>query len=261
MTTCPTCRVPYPPPDQAITNTFAGQLIEKFPEHKCKFSEFGCGVKMALSDILEHEKTCNERTVKCPHLRCGTIIQKKHFNELNRHRDNGSKCMFRYFNNMDLPTTNDSLLMRFSLFFHPSLNNQNLHLNTRKNYSFRILEVYGKKFYVNLLYLPSRSSFVVTVFLAENQEVAEKFFVNINISKDTLKYQRKVLSYEGPVLSIDDVGQGRDWIGDEEETIDQSWCFHFEAARPFFEVFDNETRDKNRFQTYLPMRINVGCVL
>ena len=144
-------------------------------------------------------------------------------------------------------------MMKFSLLsFNP----------TKQNFSFRILEVFGKKFYVNLLYLPPpRSSFVVTVFLAENEEVSQKYFVNMNISKDTLKYQRNVLSYEGPVLSIDNMGNGGDWIGDDEETVDQSWCFHFEAARPFFEVFDNETRDKNRFQSYLPMRINVGCVL
>ena len=255
MTTCPTCRVPYPPPDQAITNTFAGQLIDKYPGHKCKFSEYGCGVKMTLSDIVEHERTCAERTVKCPHLRCGLIIQMKHFYDLNKHRDNGSKCMFQYINNKNLPMKENDTMMKFSLLsFNPLLKH-------KQNFSFRILEVYGKKFYVNLLYLPPpRSSFVVTVFLAENEEVSQKYFVNMNISKDTLKYQRNVLSYEGPVLSIDNMDKRGNWIGDDEETIDQSWCFHFEAARPFLEVAD-ERGDNNRIRTHFPMRINVGCVL
>ena len=247
--------MPYPPPDQAITNTFAGQLIGKYPG-KCKFSEHGCGVKMKLGDIVEHEKTCEERTVKCPHLRCGLIIQMKHFDDLNNHRDNGSKCMFQYINNKNQPMKKNDTLMRFSLL---SFNPQDLIM--KPNFSFRILEVFGKKFYVNLLYLPPpRSSFVVTVFLAENEEVSQKYFVNMNISKDTLKYQRNVLSYEGPVLSIDNMGNGGDWIGDDEETVDQSWCFHFEAARPFLEVAD-EGGNNNRIRNYFPMRINVGCVL
>ena len=149
---------------------------------------------------------------------------------------------------------NDTM-MKFSLLsFNPLP-------NTKQNFSFRILEVFGKKFYVNLLYLPPpRSSFVVTVFLAESEEVSQKYFVNMNISKDTLKYQRNVLSYEGPVLSIDNMGNGGDWIGDDEETVDQSWCFHFEAARPFLEIAD-EGGNNNRIRNYFPMRINVGCVL
>ena len=42
----------HPPPNQAITNTFVGQLISKFHGHKCKF---GCDVKMTRGEDLCEE--------------------------------------------------------------------------------------------------------------------------------------------------------------------------------------------------------------
>jgi len=147
----------------------------------------------------------------------------------------------------------NNVMIKFPLSVNSSVND----LNDKKmnplwmNHPFRIVEVYGKKFYINLLYLlPPRSSFVVSVFLAENQEVAEKYFVNINISTDT--YPRKVLGYEGPVISIDNISSVT-----HEETIHQSWCIHFEAVRPFFD----EAINCNLYHSMnLPIRVNVGKV-
>ena len=154
----------------------------------------------------------------------------------------------------------NNVMIKFPLSVNSSVNDQNLRLLIDEkmnplwmNHPFQIVEVYGKKFYINLLYLlPPRSSFVVSVFLADNQEVAEKYCVNINISTDTLKSQRKVLGYEGPVLSIDNISSVT-----HEETIDQSWCIHFEAVRPFFD----EARNFGLYHRMcLPMRVKVGKV-
>ena len=155
----------------------------------------------------------------------------------------------------------NNVMIKFPLSVNSSVNDQNLRLLIDEkmnplwmmNHPFQIVEVYGKKFYINLLYLlPPRSSFVVSVFLAENQEVAEKYYVNINISTDTLKHQKKVLGYEGPVLSIDNISSVT-----HEETIDQSWCIHFEAVRPFF---DDYILCNNYNTMNLPMRVKVGKV-
>ena len=75
------------------------------------------------------------------------------------------------------------------------------------------------------------------VFLAENQDVADQFYVQIKI-----KFKRKVLSYEGPVLSIDNVYKSS---MDDEETIAQSFCIQYETAKPFLEIKPVYV-DKNR---------------
>ena len=182
-----------------------------------------------------------------------------------KHRDDGFKCMSFYYDRRNqefIATKNENnVMIKFPLSVNSSVNDQNLRVIIDEmpvnpllmNHPFQIVEVYGKKFYINLLYLlPPRSSFVVSVFLAENQEVAEKYYVNINISTDTLKYQRKVLGYKCPVLSIDNISSVT-----HEETIDQSWCIHFEAVRPFFD----EARNCNLYyRMNLPMRVNVGKV-
>lgn len=61
MTFCPICRgsVMY------NTNTLAGKISSIIP-HPCKFDIFGCSVVQNVMEIVDHEKICAERTVKCP---------------------------------------------------------------------------------------------------------------------------------------------------------------------------------------------------
>ena len=60
MTRCPTCRgnITY------CTNTLVGQISELLP-HKCRFSSFGCMVKMKIDEIQKHEENCDEKTIVC----------------------------------------------------------------------------------------------------------------------------------------------------------------------------------------------------
>ena len=61
---CPTCRQPMP---ANMTNSLAAALIEKV-QHRCKFSDQGCAVKMILKDLVTHEKQCLERPIYRPSL-------------------------------------------------------------------------------------------------------------------------------------------------------------------------------------------------
>ena len=80
---CPTCQGKY----YNNTNTLLASIIEEIL-HKCKFSHLGCKVKMKLNKIVEHEKKCSNRTVKCPYKKCQEIVKLK---EILKHKEK-NKC-------------------------------------------------------------------------------------------------------------------------------------------------------------------------
>ena len=247
MTTCPTCRVPYPPPDQAITNTLAAQLIDKV-DHSCKFSEFGCGVKMKLRDIVGHEKTCEERTVKCPRWRCGKIVQLKKFHA---HTDESGKTC------IEVTKPNYCLSRGYLQGNGESIPKEDC-FDLRENITFGIAEIFddqGKKFYLDFCYLASRRSFVMCVFLAENQEVADQYYVHISIgNNNNAKFKRRVLSYEGPVLSIDQVYRSGPH---DEETIAQSFCFQYETAKPYLNIKEVQVNNNHEWKVALRSEVQI----
>ena len=249
MTTCPTCRVPYPPPDQAITNTFAGQLIEKYPGHKCKFSEYGCVVKMTLRDIVEHEKTCEERTVKCPRQQCGKIVQLKKFHE-HTAAFNGEPCI--------KVTKPYYKLSKGYLQWDGKSVPKGDYFDLQNNTTYDIREIFQEKdnkFCLHFCYLASRRSFVMCVFLAENQDVADQYYVHISIgNNNNAKFKRRVLSYEGPVLSIDQVYRSGPH---DEETIAQSFCFHYETAKPFLNIKEVQVNNNHEWKVALRSEVQI----
>ena len=72
---CPTCRQPMP---ANSTNSLVGALIEQV-EHRCKYNDQGCKVKMMLKDLVTHEKQCQERTFNCPYGGCSQLVKLKDF--------------------------------------------------------------------------------------------------------------------------------------------------------------------------------------
>ena len=165
-----------------------------------------------------NEKTCEERTVKCPRQRCGKIVQLKKFHE-HTAAFNGEPCI--------KVTKLSYYILSKGYYFDLQ--------KDRTDYSIReIFQEKDNKFYLHFCYLASRRSFVMCVFLAENQDVADQYYVHISIgNNNNAKFKRRVLSYEGPVLSIDQVYRsGRN----DEETIAQSFCFHYETAKPYLNI-------------------------
>ena len=95
VTSCPTCRIPYNNVNIPITSSLASSLIGTIL-HKCKFSHFGCNVKMKLNDIVNHEAKCSERTVKCPNLTCQDVIQRRKLYEHASNKKYSSSYCFDY---------------------------------------------------------------------------------------------------------------------------------------------------------------------
>ena len=102
VTDCPTCRQPMPP---NMTNSLVGALIEQV-QHKCKYNDQGCDVKMMLNDLQAHERVCPERTINCAYNNCGSIVKLKDFNE---HAFNSSHSIHVTANRMCLIIARDGI--------------------------------------------------------------------------------------------------------------------------------------------------------
>ena len=61
-----------------MTNSLAGALIDQV-QHRCKFHDQGCDIKMMLKDLVTHEKECPDRTIKCPVPGCAQIVKLQSF--------------------------------------------------------------------------------------------------------------------------------------------------------------------------------------
>jgi len=64
---CPTCRTAMGTGTSLLANT----VLENI-NHKCHFQE--CSLELPLRMIEEHEASCSNRIVKCPHFRCGDEV-------------------------------------------------------------------------------------------------------------------------------------------------------------------------------------------
>ena len=90
---CPTCRREFPKDKFEVTSSLAASMIFKVP-HKCKYSDYGCDVKMKLKDITKHEDKCPEKTVRCPLSYCRKIVQLKEFQD---HLNTENGCGFHIY--------------------------------------------------------------------------------------------------------------------------------------------------------------------
>ena len=61
---CPICRTAM----GTNTSLLAGTVLENI-EHECKFVD--CNENLCLEDLKKHEAVCPNRTVNCPHAKCG----------------------------------------------------------------------------------------------------------------------------------------------------------------------------------------------
>ena len=78
---CPTCRRKY---QGNSYSSLAANLIDELP-HKCKFSRFGCEMKLVLTELVKHEPQCPERTVVCPYRQCNKTVQlRKYLNHTDK---------------------------------------------------------------------------------------------------------------------------------------------------------------------------------
>jgi len=181
---CPTCRQPMP---ANMTNSAVGALIEQV-EHSCKFSDEGCRVKMLLKDLVNHEKTCLDRTITCPYSGCAQVVKLSNFdshaleNEPDHHsmfiggggNGNGAKITFKIPQNC---------------------------VAFQQTWYMGCFQALDELFHVNFVYHQASQCFVLSIWLAKSSRVASKYRANLVIKGDHHK-----LCFEGiKVSSVENV--------------------------------------------------------
>ena len=175
---CPTCRQPMPP---NMTNSLVGALIEQV-QHKCKFADHGCEVKMMLKDLVTHEKTCPDRTIKCPYTGCAQVLKLKNFDIHALHTTRHSRIL----------DTRDGRLV-----YPITVNNTVYDIQ----WSLVGIKELDQLFHVNFGYYEPSKCFVFSIWLSKSQNVASKYVAKITIEGD-----KKNLCFEGiSVSSVENV--------------------------------------------------------
>ena len=153
---CQTCRKRL----KSNTNSIAESQV-MFIFHKCKFSSFGCEVKMKLEDIFDHEKVCSERTIKCPYYFCKKEIQLKKFKK--HAAENG--CVRN--------------IVRSPMII---IERWRTDIFSGNNIAWKFEPIlYGDLvFYFDKFYMASINSYVFRVFLADDVETASKYTAMIS---------------------------------------------------------------------------------
>ena len=237
---CPTCRREYPWGKFEVTNSLAASLIDKVP-HKCKYSDFQCEVKMKLSEIVQHEKICPERTVKCPKLSCGKVVKMREFHE---HAIKEKKCAHELTAHGYFQYLSQGYLKWDGVSFRKS---DDFDLQAEKQWKLVAIRKFGKIFYHSLVYDASRKCFLFCAFLAEGEDVAANYNVKYVIKNE--KYPRKELTYKGQVISIENMNS--------EEVVQDRWCVHYEAVKHLLVVNNISENNNQVWEVKIPIDVEV----
>ena len=177
VTHCPTCRQPMP---ANMTNSVVGGLIEQV-QHRCKFNDQGCEVKMLLKDLVIHEKQCPERTIKCPRDDCARLVKLKDF-DTHALEDEPVHSL-----------TRNSSTLGYTIVMNDVIN--------QTKWKMGCIRALDQFFHVNFVYHKPRKCFVISVWLAKVQSVASNYMVNILIKGDN-----RNLCFDGiKVCSVENV--------------------------------------------------------
>ena len=176
---CPTCRQKMP---ANLTNSVLGSLIE-LVEHKCKFSDQGCDVKMLLRDLKIHEQRCPERTVECPFSDCGLTVQLK------------------LFSSHAIETRHSILLGPNWMVFDIPSDNRAL---ANGHWGMGIVSALGHHFHLNLRYHKPSKCFVISVWMAKSKARVEKYRAFIKLGGGT-GAENELSFYGVRVTSVEDI--------------------------------------------------------
>jgi len=160
---CPTCRQPMP---ANMTNSVVGALIDEV-QHKCKYSDQGCEVKLMLKDLVTHEEQCPEGTFICPYSGCAKLVKLKDFD---KHLE-------------DQPARVHYISHGVSKLFYTITNNEVIN-DAKWSMGMVCTKALDQFFHVNIGYHNPSKCFVVRICLAKSQDVASKYRVNILIKGD-----------------------------------------------------------------------------
>ena len=188
MTKCHSCRRDL---NRNITSSLAASLIELVP-HQCKFAKFGCKVQDLLSSLVNHEKLCEVRTIKCPRVNCPHVLLK----DFDQHVME-NKCFPL------LEPKGVIQVLYFGLVNSDGTSKLNKKEFVLKNpfQRFGVYNFFDKNFYVMEAYSPQTGNFIYCVTMAAmTEEDVEGFTCQITVSSKDEKYK---IDFTLPVLPIE----------------------------------------------------------
>ena len=204
------------------TNTIVNKLIEKIP-HPCKYSQFGCQIKLLLTEIIEHEASCSEKTIKCPYFGCQENVRMKEYHE---HAMKSFCC--------DTTSKVKNGRFRMLLIVTPDLQPPaNL-----MRWKMKVFEDHGKRFYLQSHYIPEVQAFALFISIAEHANEAKKYLAkltceNPNNERDFVTVTKNVISMESAPSDQDSLMDS-----DSEAVMFVSWI----GVRGYLKWTD-ETKD------------------
>ena len=202
---CPTCRRCL----ANNTNSLAGAQII-LVNHKCKFSHYGCHVKMKIKEILFHEENCEERTVTCPRYKCKKEVQLKLFKNHALKEGCGISIKYKYFQ-----------VGAFCFSYNIKKFCKNIDMKTNQMVTFNF---HNEIFYFLISYKSNTNCFVIAIILAEDADTTSKYNVKITVNP----HKHRKLAYEGEILSLEN-------LPDMETEIAKSkyWFVAYDAMEPY----------------------------
>ena len=229
---CPTCRREF---TTEVTSSLAASMIYNVP-HKCKYSDYGCDVKMRLKDITKHEDKCPERTVKCPDIFCQKLTQLKTFQD-HLMAENG--CGF-YLHGYDGYCSLNLILSEGYLNWDgkSSWRNDEFDLTVDTHFKIAVFRQLGMDFNLSCCYFAAIKVFLFCVFLSADKESTEPY--NAKITIENPSFRRQKIFYEGPVLSIEEIS-----CINQPEVISKSWGVSYGAIKPYLTVVKNNSGNSN----------------
>ena len=208
---CPTCRKPMP---AHMTNSVVGALIEQV-EHKCKYSDQGCEVKMMLKDLVTHEKECPKRTFKCPYDNCRSIVNLSNFNDhfLNRSFNLHSSLFASGTGDISFRIPENNLMNYFCM---------------------HSLEAYSEFFHVRLAFSQPQNCYALSVWSSAAR--VTEYRANLSVRGNNMETSMKGLL----VTSVENVPSNDECM---DENGKYFWCIPLSLAKNFM-VKEEFMRDK-----------------
>ena len=227
LNTCPTCRRRLLENNSSI----AASLIDQIP-HKCKFNEFGCKEKRFLSDIVNHERECPERTVRCAVHGCSQVVKLKMFSQ------HAKDCFGLFTEDIE-----DDGLFITTTVWDGWLKSE---VPTEEEFDFvrdyfliqgTSFIQHNKRFYIYKRYSSMQKCFIFCVLIGEEKTIAKKYLATIEIENYVTEMSTSITC---PVLSLEDF---------TESTLDMDnspsvWKIPYEMMRNMFQREEIES-DKN----------------
>lgn len=248
VTSCPTCRIPYNNVNVAITSSLASSLIGTIL-HKCKFSHYGCNIKMKLNEIDKHEEKCPERTVKCPTVNCQEMIQ---IRKLREHASTSvKKCFTEHcfgFNDLIIYTMSTGYMKWDGVEVREI---EEMDVSKDMTFGLASLKYQEKYFYLFPHYRKDKMSFSFSVFTAEDPEVAANYKAKISISNEDFS---RVITYNSDVLPIEENPCPQ---SDFSKLNRKGWCVSYEAMRQYFWIKNVGENNNKVWDVYLKMKVHV----